>query len=81
MQFLKVIRDGLIIAFLPRRINKYLMKNYEFAWLVQPRSINDFYRKFPLGKFLPQTIKGVGSGKVGFCDHYLPSVARAGDSG
>ncbi|MBU4224025.1 hypothetical protein KJ934_02290 [Patescibacteria group bacterium] len=56
MQILKVIRDGLIIAFFPRRISKYLMGKYEFAWLVHPRSIDDFYRKFPLGKFLPKNI-------------------------
>lgn len=56
MQFLKVIRDGLIIAFLPKRVVKRFVKRYEFAWLVQPRSINDFYRKFPLGKFLPDKV-------------------------
>lgn len=56
MQILKVIRDGLIIAFLPRRIIKYVIKEYEFAWMVHPRSMEDFYRKFPLGKFLPDKI-------------------------
>lgn len=56
MQILKVIRDGLIIAFLPKRVARYFVKNYEFAWLVHPRSIEDFCRKFPLAKFLPNKI-------------------------
>lgn len=56
MQFLKVIRDGLIIAFLPKKIVGYIVQPYEFAWLVHPRSIEDFNRKFPVGKFLPDKI-------------------------
>lgn len=56
MQILKVIRDGLIIAFLPKKIVGYIVQPYEFAWLVHPRSIEDFCRKFPLAKFLPNKI-------------------------
>ncbi len=54
MKILKLLKDGLAISFFPKRIVKILYKPYSFAWLVHSRDIQDFYRRFPMAKILPQ---------------------------
>lgn len=56
MKILKTLRDGIAIFFFPKRITKLFYKPYSFAWLVHSRDIQDFYRRFPAAKILPQKI-------------------------
>ena len=46
----------LIIRFIPKRIGNLLVKPGEFAFLVHPMDLLDFYKKYPFSKKIPKRI-------------------------